>query len=85
MVSLTIISPDSEYASVLTQLTTGQGQVLGQFYNSQGIWAQGGLHKTENWFKLAFQDYSGISYCVDASIRDCTNGMMTLAISDLYQ
>lgn len=64
---------------ILTLLSVGQGNVLKQFYYSQGSEYKngGGLHDTPNWYKLAFQNYAGISYCEDASIRDCKNGMLT--------
>ncbi|KAM0712884.1 hypothetical protein Q7P35_000334 [Cladosporium inversicolor] len=52
-----------------------QGNILKQFYGSTGSNYKngGGMQNQEGWFKLAFQGYAGISYCEDASTRDCTN------------
>lgn len=70
----------------LTLLTIVQGNVLEQFYGSTGSNYKngGGMQKQEGWFKLAFQGYAGISYCEDASTRDCTNGMSTHELHRLH-
>ena len=52
-------------------------KLLKDFYKSQGDWASGGgLHNKDNWFKLTFQNYAGITYCEDASNK-CVNGIFT--------
>lgn len=61
----------------LTPLATGENNLLQDFYKSQGDWASGGgLHNKDNWFKLTFQNYAGITYCEDASNK-CVNGIFT--------
>jgi hypothetical protein len=62
---------------VLTLLTTGQIEVINLFYESKGLWRDGGLHDSPNWFKIAFQGYENIPYCVDAAAPKCDNGMLT--------
>ena len=69
---------------MLTLLLTGKNDLLQDFYKSQGDWANGGgLQNKDNWFKLAFQNYGGITYCEDAS-KKCVNGMLAHDIRCLH-
>ena len=72
-------------ACILTLLFTGKNDLLQDFYKSQGDWSNGGgLQNKDNWFKLAFQNYGGITYCEDASNK-CVNGMSAHGIRHSHQ
>lgn len=50
------------------------------FYKSKGDYKNnGGFHGDVGPFKLAFQNYAGITYCEDTS-KKCDNGMCTPVI-----
>lgn len=72
---------------ILTLLHTVQGNALRQFYRSEGpLYTKGGgLDNQEGWYTLAFQGYAGISYCEDASTRNCNNGMLNHKIGRLHR
>jgi len=62
---------------ILTLLTTVQNELITEFYESKYKTFDGGLHDSPNWFRIAFQGYENIPYCVDAPNPKCDNGMLT--------
>lgn len=52
-----------------------QGNILRQFYRSEGDYKDIGLKNEPNWFQITFEKSDGIPYCEpDKAKRDCTNG-----------